>query len=150
MTGMKASEAFSRMRRVFLDSAPVIYHVQADPVYSGRTSLLFQRIDIGELEAVTSVITLAECLVLPLKRNDSALATRFRERIIEGLNTRMAGVDDVVEKAAELRARHHVSLLDALQLACAEANGCDSFLTNDRRLARIEEMPVLVLGDLQE
>lgn len=147
---MKAGEAFSRPHRVFLDSAPVIYHVQANPVYSGRTTLIFQRIDNGEVDAVTSVITLAECLVLPLRKNDKALAARFRERIAEGLNTQMAGVDDVAEKAAELRARYNVSLVDALQIACATARGCDGFLTNDRRLARIDELPVLVLGDLED
>lgn len=147
---MKAIEAFSRLHRVFLDSAPVIYHVQAHPSFFGRTSLIFQRIDDGKVEAVTSVITLAECLVLPMRRNDTILADRFRERIVGGCNTKMTGVDDVAEKAAELRARYNVSLIDAMQLACARAEGCDGFLTNDRRLARVVDLSVLVLADLED
>ena len=40
-------------------------------------------------------------------------------------------------------------LPDALQLAVAIEQGCEAFLTNDRRLARLTELRVLVLDDLE-
>ena len=40
-------------------------------------------------------------------------------------------------------------LPDALQIAVAIQEGCEAFLTNDRRLARVAELRVLLLDDLE-
>jgi len=69
--------------------------------------------------------------------------------ITRGVNTRYVGIDPVVEQAALLRARHNLSLTDALQVASAIAEGCDAFLTNDRDLARLPGLRVLVLADIE-
>jgi hypothetical protein len=100
---MKVSEALAGVRSVFLDTAPLIYHVERHPAYAGRTRPIFQRIDAGSIEAVTSSIALVECLVVPLRRGDTALATRFRAAITTGASTRFVGVDAVAEHAADLR-----------------------------------------------
>jgi predicted nucleic acid-binding protein len=55
---------------------------------------------------------------------------------------------DFAEKAAELRARYNLSLLDAFQVAAAIAAGCDAFLTNDDALKRIPELNIVVLSEL--
>jgi predicted nucleic acid-binding protein len=54
----------------------------------------------------------------------------------------------MAERAAELRASYGMRLPDALQIAAALGERCDAFLTNDRRLARVTEIRVLVLDDL--
>ena len=38
--------------------------------------------------------------------------------------------------------------MDALHLATALVHDCDTFVTNDRRLARVDRVRVLVLDDL--
>jgi predicted nucleic acid-binding protein len=40
-------------------------------------------------------------------------------------------------------------LPDALQIAAALVHRCEAFVTNDRRLGRVEELRVLVLDDLE-
>jgi predicted nucleic acid-binding protein len=107
------------------------------------------RVGTGGIAFVTSSITLAECLVHPLRRGDAVLATSFRNAITRGVNTQYVGVDSTVEQAAELRARLNLSLTDALQVASAIAAGCDAFLTSDRDLVRAPALRVLVLGDLE-
>ena len=54
---------------------------------------------------------------------------------------------DVVEKAAELRAKYNLKMMDALHVASAVVNRADLFLTNDDGLRRVTEIRVLVLKD---
>ena len=77
----------------------------------------------GSLGFVMFSITVVECLVHPVRRGDVALTNRFRMAITHGVNLRYVGVDPVVEQAALLRARHNLSLTDALQVASAIAEG---------------------------
>ena len=134
---------------MFLDTVPIIYYVEDVAPYRRMIDYVVKRVMGGSLGLVTSSITLAECLVHPLRRGDVALANRFRMAISRGMNTRYVGVDPVVEQAALLRARHNLSLTDALQVASAIAEGCDAFLTNDRDLARLPGLRVLVLADIK-
>jgi len=146
---MNITEALQGVRLLFLDTAPVIYHVEGNPTYQPRTDIVFQEIRAGSVEAVTSPITLAECLVHPYQHDDLALMQQFRNVITAGVHTRYVGVDDVAESAAELRARYHLSLTDAFQVAAALAAGCDALLTNDTAFKRVTELRVLILDELE-
>ena len=92
------------VQRLFLDTAPIIYHVEGVATYQPVTDVIFQEISRGTVEAITSSVTLAECLVYPYKHGDMALAQRFRNVITAGVHTRYVGIDVVAEKAAEFRA----------------------------------------------
>ncbi|HEY7677903.1 MAG TPA: PIN domain-containing protein, partial [Candidatus Methylomirabilis sp.] len=52
----------------------------------------------------------------------------------------------IAERAAELRARYGIRTPDAIQAATAVEAGATAFVTSDRRLRRIRELPVLVVG----
>jgi len=54
---------------------------------------------------------------------------------------------EVIENAAVLRAGYRLQLLDAIHVACAVAHRAQCFLTNDERLRRIQELPILILAD---
>jgi len=141
--------ALRGVQRLFLDTAPVIYHVEGVSAYQPLTDIVFQEINRGAFEAITSSVTLAECLVHPYRHGDRALVQRFREVITAGVHTRYVGVDPVAESAAELRARYNLFLADAFQIAAALAAGCQAFLTNDGALKKVTELRILVLGELQ-
>jgi predicted nucleic acid-binding protein len=146
---VKLVDACAGVKRLFLDSAPVIYHVQATSAYQPLTDWVFQQLQAGAFEAVTSPITLAECLVLPIRQGDTALAQQFRNVITRGRQTIYFGIDAVTENAAELRARYNLSLTDAFQVAPALAAGCQAILTNDLGLKRVTELAILVLDELE-
>ncbi len=145
---MNLATVLAGVRRLFLDTAPIIYHVEGVSAYQPVMDAIFQAITEGMVEAVTSSVTLAECLVHPYRYGDQRLVERFRDVITAGTHTSYVGVDDVAERAAELRARYNLSLTDAFQVAAALAANCEAFLTNDLALKRVVEVRVLVLDEL--
>jgi predicted nucleic acid-binding protein len=147
---MNLQDALNGVTRLFLDTAPVIYYVEKHPIYLAKVSGVFDRIDRGELTAVTSPVVLAECLVGPLKRNMAGLHQDFIDLIVHGQSTVFVPVDQRCgQQAAELRVRHNPTLADALQVAAALQADCEAFLTNDKLLQRVTELRVLVLDELE-
>lgn len=145
---MILDDALTTTRLLFLDTAPVIYFVEEHPRYLSVVETVFQRADAGQVTLVTSPVTLAECLVLPLRQGQHAFIQAFTEIVVNGPQSRMNPIDHhIALEAAALRARHNLSLLDAFQAAVALATGCDAFLTNDPGLRRVESLRVLVLDD---
>jgi len=59
-------EPLREVRRLGFDTAPMIYFVEAHPEYDAQITPIFERIEQGELEGITSVITLLEVLVQPI------------------------------------------------------------------------------------
>jgi hypothetical protein len=59
---MKVTAALANVRELFLDTAPIIYHVKGNLAYQPLTDQVFQTIQAGTISAVRSSITLAECL----------------------------------------------------------------------------------------
>lgn len=58
----------------------------------------------------------------------------------------------IAERAGRLRGRYKdIKTIDAIQIASAIEVGADAFLTNDKKLKKVEEIKVVVLKDyLQE
>ena len=111
---------------------------------------IFDRLDQGTLAAVTSPITLLECLVLPYRSGTAALRRDFLDLIVDGPGVTFVPLDDSIAlRGAELRARYNLSLADAFQVAAAMDAGCDAMLTNDAALRRVIEIPMLIVGDLE-
>lgn len=111
---------------------------------------VFDRIDAGLLPAVTSPITLLECLVVPCRLGRVRVQQDFTDLIVNGNNVTFASLGHAIaHRGAELRAKYNLSLPDALQVAAALAAGCDAFLTNDLDLKRVRELNVLILDELE-
>jgi predicted nucleic acid-binding protein len=147
---VKIAAALQGVSRLFLDTAPVIYYVERNPAYSARVDDIFDRIDAAALHAVTSPITLAECLVGPIRQGLTQAQQDFTDLIVSGANVTFQLLEDATARqAADLRVRYNLGLLDAFQVAAALAGGCDAFLTNDIALRRVQELPILVLDDLE-
>jgi predicted nucleic acid-binding protein len=133
---------------VAIDTAIVIYFIERHERYVDVVRPLFEAADRGELELVTSGVTLLEVLVAPYRAGDAGLAERY-----EALLTRSRGLTmvdlgrPVVRAAAQLRAIHRLRTPDALQIAAALSRGCSSFLTNDRRLPSLPTLGVHQLAE---
>jgi predicted nucleic acid-binding protein len=146
---MKATDALQGVHAMFLDTAPIVYLLEKNTTYFERVRLIFEHIDTGQIRAVTSPVTLAECLVVPFRRQDELLRQAFISFIAHGNHTRFVTIDEQTGTfAADLRARYNLNLPDALQVASAIGAGCDTFFTNDLQLKRVVELRVLVLDEL--
>ncbi|HEX8221164.1 MAG TPA: type II toxin-antitoxin system VapC family toxin [Chloroflexia bacterium] len=147
---MKIEDALAGVSRIFLDTSPVIYYVESNLAYYDLVKVIFDRIDAGSLAAVTSPITLSECLVAPYRLGLSAVQQNFLDLIVSGHDTTFVHINhDSARQAAELRVPHNLTLLDALQVGVALGVGCDALLTNDVTLRRVTELRVIVLDDME-
>ena len=88
-------------------------------------------------------------MVHPLRTGNKSLAEKYREILLysEGLTTFQI-LNDISEKAAEIRAKYSIKTPDAIQIATATIHGANSFLTNDPVLQKIDSLQVLVLDDV--
>ena len=135
--------------RVFLDSAPLIYFTERHPVFAALAEPYFDLIDSRAVSAVVSAVTLAECLVLPLRTGNGPLQTEFQRVMLSNPAVTFVGVDaSMAREAAAFSARYALKLLDAIQVAAAVRTGCDLILTNDLTLRRVREVQVTVLSTL--
>lgn len=133
-----------------IDTAPIIYYIEKHPTYDAQVSGIFSAIKRGTITGVTSVITLSEVLVQPLRANNTSLATRYRDFLLGSYHFTCFPIDAMItELAASLRAQY--SLLrtpDALQIAVAMFSGCDAFLTNDHALTCVTDIRIITLDNL--
>jgi predicted nucleic acid-binding protein len=146
---VKIDSALQNITHLFLDTAPVIYYVEKNPQYFATVEFVFDQIDSGSITAVTSPVTLAECLVVPYRLGIAKLQQDFLDLIVYGNNTVFVSIDrEIGRQAAELRARYNITLPDALQIASALAAGSQAFLTNDGNLERVTELSIIVLDEM--
>ncbi len=126
---------------LLVDSAPIIYTLEAHERFAERYASMFQRHAAGELQLAVTTITIAEVLAGPLKAGEEALAMRYRAvletwRVVD-LNS------DIAESAARLRGQYGLKLPDAIQLASALAINADALVTHDRDFADVRGLRVL-------
>ncbi|MEH2411627.1 type II toxin-antitoxin system VapC family toxin [Nostoc sp.] len=134
---------------VGLDTAPLIYFIEENPNYLDVTDAFFEAMFSGEFSVVTSVLTITEVLVYPLRQRNTALAQQYRDILLnsQGLTT-IEVFPDIAENAAQLRADYNLRTPDAIQMATAIRGGASFFLTNDARLPSLPGLSVLVLDQL--
>ena len=148
---MTIEESLRGVTRLFLDSAPVIYAVEAHPRYSPMMRDILDRIEAGSIVGLTSPITLAECLVRPLRLGQTELLQDYIDLILrqERIIFESGFEEGIALQAAQLRARYNLQLLDAFQLTLALAVNCEVFLTNDAIFRRVLETRVVLLDDVE-
>ena len=106
--------------------------------------------DAGALQAVTSVISLVEVLVLPIRFANDVLQKQYTDLLLQSVHFETRAVTvDAAQIAGDLRARYNLRTPDALQVAVAIAAGCQAFLTNDTTLKRVSEISILVMDELE-
>ncbi len=135
---------------VGFDTMPLIYYIEENRNYLEVVDPFFEAIDRGEFEVVTSIITLLEVLVHPVRNGDIILAQRYRDLLFdtEGLSTMILD-RTIAEEAARLRASHNIRTPDSIQMATAISEGASFFLTNDTRLPSLPNLKTLVLEHLK-
>ena len=126
---------------VLVDTAPIIYCLEAHPKYAARFQPLFDRQAAGEILFAVATTTIAEVLTGPLRAGEEDLAKRYRA-IMESWQV-VVLTADIAESAARLRAAHKLKLPDAIQVASALAINADALATHDRDFAGITALRVL-------
>jgi predicted nucleic acid-binding protein len=133
---------------VALDTSIFIYFIEENSAYLPLVEPLFAAIDAGELEAVTSSLTLLEVLVIPFRFANAALIGRYETLLTRSQGLRLVDLDrDFLRSVAQVRASTGAKTPDAMQLAASMAAGCPVFLTNDDRIPNLPGLRTLLLED---
>src|SRR5437588_10407793 len=92
---------------VGLDTAPLIYFIEENPVYLPVVRPFFEAVDQGQFRVVTSVLTLTEVLVHPLRQGNLQLADQYRRILLHASQVLTVPVSETIaEEAAQLRGKH--------------------------------------------
>ena len=137
--------------KYFVDTAPYIYCLEGEKTadLTKKAKCFFKGEFANGSRFVTSTITFEEYLVHPYKDKDEACVSRFYG-FIKSTETTVAHIDEkIADRASRIRAEYtSFRAMDALQLATACETGCDTFLTNDKRLRQFKDVKVLLVEEL--
>jgi predicted nucleic acid-binding protein len=137
--------------RYYLDANTVLAILERKAPFSDRQKEFLSGIDFGKTDCASSELTLAECLVKPMR--DSAA---------ERMDAILSFLDDRRElpllkfdracfiRAAHIRAEAGLKMLDAMHVAIAEMAGCTVVVSADRNLRLPSPMKRVAFDDLSE
>lgn len=136
--------------RIYLDTNIFIYAIEGYPEYQSILTSLFRLFDEGTYSAVTSELTLAEVLIKPMKENKKEIQQLYEELLRPSDVLTICTIDrQILIDAAKIRASSDTILLpDAIHFASARNQNCSSFITNDKRLRKIDSFQVVILSEL--
>jgi len=136
-------------KKVFLDTAPLIYYIEENQRYSTVLNKLFLDNSKGEFLFQTSVITLLEVLVLPMRQNEIQLVEQYQNILCNSTSIDIFDLNvEIAKRAAGYRAKYGLKTPDSIQVATAIYASADYFFTNDIQLKAVKEIEVLVLDEL--
>ncbi|MEI6610018.1 MAG: PIN domain-containing protein [Deltaproteobacteria bacterium] len=146
---MILSESLGAIKTIFLDTAPVIYFIEAHHQFGPLVMQVIELMNENRIQAVTSVLTLSEVLPKPVETGNDELAEKFKTYLKNGPNLTLLPITEIIgESAGVLRGKYpHLKTVDAVQIATALDAEADAFLTNDKKLSGIKEIKILVLKD---
>lgn len=131
-----------------VDTAPFIYFWEQHPRYFAPSEVLFRTLKEPEVQGITSIITLIETCVHPQREGRLDLVDAYERSLVDSQQVRMVPIDiALARRAVDLRARHDIHVPDALQISAAMEAGATDFVTNDRRLTKVQGIQVLLLSD---
>jgi len=146
------SKRLAKAKVIGLDTPIFIYFLENNAHYGELAQITIRGIEKGKWQGITSTITLMEITVRPWMLGLEAAAREYEALLVHFPNLTIVDVDrNVARAAAQLRAKYNVSPADALQVAASLNFGAKAFLTNDKRLSKLQELiDIIVLDNFVE
>jgi uncharacterized protein len=133
--------------RIYLDTAPIIYAVEAVTPYA---AILDERLKSADIVLIASDLNRLECRVKPIREQDAEMLADYDRFFQVAIQELVALSPEVIDRATAIRAGYGFRTPDAIHLAAATVAQCDIFLTNDRRLQQYSGVAVQVLDTLPD
>src|SRR5438552_5954377 len=111
----KLNQALAGVTKLGFDTPPVIYFIEAHASYDALVTEIFQQVSNRIIEVITSVITLTEVLIHPLRRGDAALQSQYSDLLVNAANFQTLPIDIRAALTAADRARYNLHTPDAFQ-----------------------------------
>lgn len=134
---------------VGLDTMVFIYHFEENQAYSPLTFSIFESLEKGNFNGITSILTLLEILVKPKKENNLLLTEKYKLLFETFPNLQVKEINEnIADIASSLRANYNINTPDAIQIATSLEAKADIFITNDATLKKVTEIKVLLLSEM--
>jgi predicted nucleic acid-binding protein len=141
-------ETLARHDIVAVDTSPFIYLWEQHPRYLPLAEELFHHLRQPQVQGITSVITLIEACIHPQRQGRLDLVQAYENSLLHSQQIRMLPIDAALARRATiLRAAYEIHVPDALQMSAALESGATLFVTNDRRLNKVQEIEILLFDD---
>jgi predicted nucleic acid-binding protein len=136
-------------KTIGLDTMVFIYHFEENRVYSPLTFSIFESLEKGNFNGITSILTLLEILVKPKRENNLILTERYKILFETFPNLQVKTLNEnIADIASSLRANYNINTPDAIQIATSLEAKADIFITNDKTLKKIIEIKVMLLSEM--
>jgi len=133
-------------RRLYLDVNVFIYAMEGLAPFAPVAVEVLKLLDSGAATAITSELSLAECLVKPMRDNNAPLVRVYQQAFESTPHSTVAPITrDILVAAAQLRAASSLKLPDAIHLATASLARCDCIVTNDSHFLTVAQPPLTVV-----
>jgi predicted nucleic acid-binding protein len=123
--------------KMFFDTNVFIYLFEDYEPFSSIVDAVWRRMIQRGDKLVTSAMTLGELLIKPSRLGQASIVEQY-DRAIRTRAQVISFDPQVAWRYASLRSTHNIRNADAIQLACAAHFGVDLFITNDKRLHKLD------------
>ncbi len=101
---MKIDQALSRIQTLGMDTSPFIYLIEKHPLYKDRVLAIFEQVETGAIQVITSILTLTEVLTMPVAKKHVQYISEYRQMLLNTQFITSIRVDEpIAERAAVLR-----------------------------------------------
>ena len=140
----------TEFKKVFMDTAPLIYFFDNDENFGEKTLHIFEELISDKKEIIFSTISCMEYLVMPY-RTENIEQQEVLFDFIKRYKIDICSITlEISKKAARIRAQYpNFKAMDSIQLAAAVYSGCDVFLTNDIQLKQFKEIKCILVNEWQ-
>lgn len=97
---MILSEVLGEIKTIFLDTAPVIYFIEAHHQFGPLVRQVIELMNENRVQAVTSVLTLSEVLPKPVETGNNELAEKFKTYLKNGSNMTLIPITEIIGESA--------------------------------------------------
>ncbi|HEY6448328.1 MAG TPA: PIN domain-containing protein [Acidobacteriaceae bacterium] len=137
------------MSRIYWDTMLFVYMLEADPRFGPRVRQIHREMTRRGDALCTSVFTVGEVLTGPRKKGRDDVAAELKDYFISDELELIPFTVGIAEEYSRIRADYSVLPADAIHLASAAQARSDLFLTNDRRLQRLNIPGISFIAGLE-
>jgi predicted nucleic acid-binding protein len=141
-------QALASHHLLVLDTMVFSYHLGGHPRYRALTRAILEAIESGQVEGLTTTVTLSELLTRPAQAGDTQAMQDYELYVTRFPNLRLVPLDaNLARETARVRAETRLRTPDAVQVAAARLYRADAIVTNDRRWQNRVHRPDLIVLD---
>ncbi len=129
-------------QRIYLDANAIIAVLEFPANVPQLIDQVMIPIAREKITGIASRLTLAECMVKPLRQNDAAARQLFENFLLRGPIQLFSIFNEILDQATVIRAKYGFHLLDAIHLATAVTTKCDAIISDDLEWQKFPGLPI--------